>query len=79
MRRLTPLQAIKKYCKESCCAMDLKSWKYCTVENCALYPYRMGKRPETIQKLNYVQKQADSYEFLSKKDESERPRHYENL
>ena len=44
-KKLTPIKAIKLYCKGMCCAGDLKSWKECTFTNCALYPYRFGRRP----------------------------------
>ena len=44
--KLTPIKAIKLYCKESCCAGDMKSWKECSVKSCPLYPYRLGHRPE---------------------------------
>lgn len=46
---LTPIQAIKQKCKVWCCVGDTKSWKYCTITNCPLYPYRLGKRPKKIQ------------------------------
>ena len=42
-RRITRGKAIKDYCKESCCAMDTKSWKDCGVLNCPLWPFRLGK------------------------------------
>lgn len=41
-RRLTRGQAIKKYCKESCCAGDLKSWRECSVTYCFLWRFRLG-------------------------------------
>ena len=44
--KLTPIKAIKLYCKESCCAGDMKSWKECSSKSCPLYPYRLGKRPQ---------------------------------
>lgn len=44
-KRLTQGQAIKFYCRYSCCANDNVSWRNCLVKDCALYPYRMGKRP----------------------------------
>ena len=45
-KRLTPLQAIKKYCRYSCCANNTICWKLCPSKNCPLFPYRMGKRPQ---------------------------------
>ena len=57
MEKLTPIKAIKKYCKESCCAHDLKSWKNCPSENCPLFVYRLGKRPKLV--LNEIQLKKD--------------------
>ena len=42
-KRLTPVKAIKNYCKEMCCAGDQESWKNCTLTNCFLFRYRLGK------------------------------------
>lgn len=61
MKHLTPIQAIKKKCKEDCCAGDLVSWKECSVKTCPLWVYKMGKRP---------QKQGDSLSFSEEKNES---------
>lgn len=60
MKHLTPIQAIKKKCKEHCCCSDLTSWKECSVRTCPLWAYRMGKRPK---------KEADS-SLLSEKIQS---------
>ena len=43
--KLTPLKAIKVYCKESCCAGEYLSWKECTFVDCPLFVYRMGTNP----------------------------------
>ena len=48
MEKLTPIKAIKKYCKEGCCASDFMSWKNCSLENCPLFVYRLGKRPKPL-------------------------------
>lgn len=53
--KLTPLQAIKKYCKKNCCAGDLRSWKDCTAKNCLLFSFRLGHKPR---KANNIKKQA---------------------
>ena len=45
MRKLTPVRAIKLYCKEECNAGDLKNWKECQRRVCPLFSYRLGKRP----------------------------------
>ena len=44
MKVLTPVKAIRAYCIE-CSGGMTKEVKLCPVENCPLYPYRMGKRP----------------------------------
>lgn len=40
----TPLKAIRKHCIE-CCCNQLAEVRRCSLTKCALYPYRMGKRP----------------------------------
>ena len=42
--KLTPLKAIKQYCREQCCVEDNDSWKSCNNKNCALFCFRFGKR-----------------------------------
>jgi len=42
---LTPLQAIKKYCKSECSLGDMASWKDCTIKTCHLWGYRLGHKP----------------------------------
>ena len=41
----TPLKAIREKCLDCTCNQH-KEVRECTVPDCALYPYRMGKRPE---------------------------------
>ena len=41
-KRLTPIKAIRQKCIV-CSAGSLKDVRECTVTNCPLYPYRMGK------------------------------------
>lgn len=55
-KKLSPLQAIKEKCKDSCCCGDTKSWKECSVQNCPLWPYRFGKRPKSLPFEKYSQK-----------------------
>jgi len=45
MKQLTPVKAIRLKCVD-CCAGQLNEVKLCTVEDCPLFPYRMGKRPK---------------------------------
>lgn len=42
MSKLTPLRAIKNFCRYSCCSNDTISWKDCSITDCPLYPFRMG-------------------------------------
>ena len=53
--RLTPCQAIKKHCKTRCSNNDLESWKNCTITNCPLFPYRLGKRPKKDKQEGSIQ------------------------
>lgn len=41
----TALQAIRAKCMD-CSNYQPKEVRFCTVPDCALYPYRMGKRPK---------------------------------
>ncbi len=45
MKVLTPLKAIRAKCIDCCCG-DRKEVRECSIKNCPLYPYRMGKRPK---------------------------------
>ena len=49
----TPIKAIRKKCLD-CTCNQYDEIRYCTVINCALYPYRMGKKPDqaTLDPLN---------------------------
>jgi hypothetical protein len=42
----TPVNAIRKKCID-CCNGQYEEIRNCTIINCALYPYRMGHRPDT--------------------------------
>ena len=44
--RLTPVKAIRAKCLD-CSGQQPKEVRHCPVTNCALWPYRMGKRPKT--------------------------------
>jgi len=50
--RLTRGRAIKLYCKESCCAGDIESWKNCNSTYCFLWSFRMGKELGIKDKIN---------------------------
>ena len=53
-KKLTPIQSIKFYCKNLCCAGDLKSWKECPAIKCSLYQFRLGKRPKKLPFEHYT-------------------------
>ncbi len=47
---MTPMKSIRAKCLDCCCG-QYKEVKECLITNCALWPYRLGKRPikkETI-------------------------------
>ena len=41
----TPIKAMRAKCIDCCCGSN-KEIRLCPVINCALYPYRMGRRPD---------------------------------
>ena len=43
-KELTPIKAIRERCFE-CSAWSILEVRECPAKDCALYPYRMGKRP----------------------------------
>jgi hypothetical protein len=45
MKRLTPMKAIRAKCLDCTCQQP-KEVRLCTVSQCPLWPYRMGKRPK---------------------------------
>lgn len=45
MPKLTPVKAIRAKCLD-CCCQQAQEVRLCPCKNCALYPYRMGKRPK---------------------------------
>ena len=55
MKNLTPMKAIRAKCLDCCCHQPLEV-RLCTAENCPLYAFRTGHRP---QKGNYTN--AESY------------------
>jgi hypothetical protein len=56
---LSPLKAIRKYCKEQCCASDKESWVNCSIVNCALYNYRLGEKIKYKNVKNQVATKKD--------------------
>nr|DAZ63935.1 MAG TPA: hypothetical protein [Caudoviricetes sp.] len=43
-KKLTPIKAIRAKCLDCCCG-NSNEVKLCTVERCALWPYREGHNP----------------------------------
>lgn len=52
-KRLTPMKAIRTKCLD-CCCWNSNEVRLCTVESCALYPYRMGHNP-------YIKRKGDPH------------------
>jgi len=42
---LTPMKAMRAKCMQCCCNQVLEI-RLCTITDCALHPYRMGRRPK---------------------------------
>jgi len=66
----TPIKAIRAKCLDCTCG-QLKEIRFCTIINCPLYPYRMGRRPDkatldTIKEF-YSEKPEYSRSFSPKK------------
>ena len=57
-KRLTPLQAIKRYCRYECCANDLQSYRECSNTKCPLHAHKSGKRGKSLPKAFYFKKRA---------------------
>lgn len=43
---MTPIKSIRAKCLDCCCG-SAQEVRLCPSEDCALWPYRMGKRPVT--------------------------------
>ena len=54
-KRLTPIKAIRAKCLDCCCG-NQNEVKLCPINDCPLYPYRLGKNPYI--KLSEEQKAA---------------------
>jgi hypothetical protein len=44
-KELTPMKAIRAKCLDCCCWNEAEV-KRCEINDCALFQYRMGKRPK---------------------------------
>ena len=63
-KRLTRGQAIKQYCKMSCCAGSIVDWRECSAYDCYLWKFRTGK--ETLAKPKSFKKQRKTSSNLPK-------------
>ncbi len=52
-----PLRAMRKKCID-CSGGSKAEVKYCTVRDCDLWFYRLGKRPQTVKDQKLVNKQS---------------------
>jgi hypothetical protein len=50
MKQLTPIKAIRAKCLDCTCQQP-KEIRECQIKTCALWPYRMGRRPTTANDL----------------------------
>ena len=48
-RSLTPLRAIRAKCLDCCCWLRSEV-TLCAAQECALWPFRFGKRPSTVRR-----------------------------
>lgn len=51
MKKITPIRAIRLKCID-CMAGSAREVKLCPSDDCPLFGYRFGKRPETIKRQN---------------------------
>ncbi len=42
---LTPVKAMRAKCLDCCCG-SVQEVRECPIKNCALWPYRMGRKPK---------------------------------
>lgn len=52
MKVKTPIKAIRAKCLD-CTCNQLQEIRECTVKNCPLHPYRMGRRPNDKEIIEY--------------------------
>ncbi len=60
MKYLTPMKSIRAKCLD-CSCQQRKEVRLCPVTSCALWPYRMGKRPMTSELMQVERKGAVSH------------------
>lgn len=57
--KLTPLKANRAKCLD-CSGHQCKEVRLCPVRTCALWPYRMGKRPIELKEPVYAGEEVDT-------------------
>jgi len=57
MKTLTPIKAIRAKCLDCMCGQS-NEVKLCPIEDCSLYPYRLGTNPY-IEKREYTDEQRE--------------------
>ena len=55
----TPVKAIRRKCLD-CCAGSRKLVRECHIYTCPLWPFRLGKRPETVERVSAAPTNAPS-------------------
>jgi hypothetical protein len=61
----TPVKAIRHKCLDCCCGSS-QEVEHCPVTDCALYPYRFGKRPAGTGRQLTDEERAAKAENLAK-------------
>jgi len=56
---MTPMQAIRLKCRDCMCDA-IKEIELCPIDDCSLYPFRMGKNPN-IKARNYSDEQREKF------------------
>lgn len=64
---LTPVRAIRKKCLDCCCDSP-KEVRLCRSNGCAIYPWRMGVRPNTLARRDHRKKSSCAGDFHSQTD-----------
>lgn len=71
----SPLKAIKAKCMD-CTCQQYNEVKFCTIENCPLFPFRLGKNPYSKREMTEDQRRAAA-ERLRKARENKRENNIE--
>ena len=66
IKKLTPCQAIKKYCRFECSANDVISWKNCDNTKCPLFEFKKGNKPSRRPFSHYATKSSQKGKDVKK-------------